>query len=64
MFELLFAVVLVAGLGALFGGLKGARTAILLVGTLGVLSVAVIVGWGLYADNRAECLPRIRFGLV
>ena len=57
MIELIFAVALVAGLGALFGGLKGARIAVglVIVGlviVLIVLAVAGIFGYAEYNDYQ------------
>lgn len=52
MFELLFGVALVAGLGALFGGIKGARIAVALVFALVVLAVAGGFGYVAYQDSQ------------
>jgi hypothetical protein len=52
MFELLFGVALVAGLGALFGGIKGARIAVALVFALVVLAVVGGFGYVEYNDHE------------
>jgi hypothetical protein len=52
MFTLLFGVALIAGLGALFGGLKGARIAILLAFALVVLAVVGGFGYVEYNDHE------------
>lgn len=52
MLEIIFFIALVAGLGALFGGLKGARIAVSAVLTLSVLCVVTVLGYREYKEYK------------